>query len=68
MRRNNRIIATLLAAVMSTFMITACGSTKTQETTATSAAETTAAETTASTSEKTGTRTVTDMKGVEVAL
>ena len=68
MRRNNRIIATLLATVISTFMITACGSTKTQETTATSAVETTSAETTASTSEKTGTRTVTDMKGVEVEI
>lgn len=68
MRKNNRIIATLLAAVMTTFMITACGTTKAPETTQTSVAETSTVETTASSSEKTGTRTVTDMKGVEVEI
>lgn len=71
MRKNNRIIATFLAGIMCAFMFTACGANKNQPetTTAVSVAETTASSLAESTSaEKKETRTVKDMKGVEVEI
>jgi len=68
MRENNRIVKALLAALMCTFMVTACANTSSKESAAveTKAVETTAAETTAE--QKSTTRKVTDMKGVEVEI
>ncbi|MBO1871501.1 ABC transporter substrate-binding protein [Lachnoanaerobaculum sp. Marseille-Q4761] len=68
MRKNNRIVKALLAALMCTFMVTACANTSSKESAAveTKAVETTAAETTAE--QKSTTRKVTDMKGVEVEI
>ena len=68
MRKNNRIVKALLAALLCTFMVTACANTSSKESAAveTKAVETTAAETTAE--QKSTTRKVTDMKGVEVEI
>ena len=68
MRKNNRIIKKLLAALMCTFMVTACANTSNKESASveTTAVETTATETTAE--QKSTTRKVTDMKGVEVEI
>lgn len=73
MRKNNRIIATLLAAVMCASIFTACGNTKDQQTSteSSSAVETSvseAASSEAASSKKGETRTVTDMKGVKVEI
>lgn len=57
MRKHNRFIATVLAFIMCTFLLTACGSTPSQQS---SSAD--------SSANKSGTRTVTDMSGVEVEI